>query len=61
MIVGILVCVLMLAVYFLPSYVAYRNKHKDQTAILALNLMAGWTFVGWVISLVWALKKPAVG
>lgn len=59
--IGILVIVVMLALYFLPSYVAYRTKHKDQVAILALNLLAGWTLVGWIISFVWALKKPSVG
>ena len=39
-------------IYFLPSYVG-RNK-KNATAILVLNLFLGWTFIGWVVALVWA-------
>lgn len=48
---------LLLSMYFLPSIVAYKRKHKNLTAIFFLNLFAGWTFLGWVGSLVWALTK----
>ena len=49
-----LICMaFMLVLYFLPSMIAYKKK-KDFTAILVLNIFTGWTFVGWVISLVWA-------
>lgn len=37
--------------------VAYDNKKKDKGAIFALNFFLGWTFIGWVLALVWALKK----
>ena len=43
-----------LFLYFLPAYLA-RNK-SNFTAILVLNLLAGWTFIGWIIALVWALS-----
>ncbi len=46
-----------LLVYFLPSIVARARNHKNRIAIIALNLLTGWTFVGWVISIVWALKN----
>jgi hypothetical protein len=39
-------------VYFLPSMLA----KQDTTAIFVLNLFLGWTLVGWVAALVWALK-----
>jgi hypothetical protein len=39
--------------YFLPSLIGRRKR--DFGAIFALNLLLGWTFVGWVVSLVWAL------
>ena len=41
--------------YFLPAYLA-RNR-SDFTAILVLNVLAGWTFIGWIIALVWALSS----
>ena len=46
-----------LNVYFLPSYIGFRRKKKNGCAILALNFLAGWTFVGWVIAFVWALTN----
>ena len=41
--------------YFLPAYLG-RNR-SDFTSILMLNLFAGWTFIGWIIALVWALSS----
>jgi hypothetical protein len=43
-----------LAVYFLPTIVAWRRQHQSETAIMVLNLFLGWTFLGWLIALVWA-------
>lgn len=41
--------------YFLPTIVGIG---KDNIySIFALNLLLGWTFIGWVIALIWALKK----
>jgi Superinfection immunity protein len=50
-----------LAFYFLPAIIA-RNK-RNATAIFWLNFLLGWSLVGWVIALVWALTndpQPAV-
>ena len=44
-----------LFLYFLPAFLA--RKRSDFTAILLLNLLAGWTFIGWIIALVWALSS----
>src|SRR5580698_1838338 len=52
--------VLLLAIvgfYFLPTIVA--GRHPNSSAIFVLNLLLGWTFVGWVIALVWACTKPS--
>lgn len=46
-----------LFLYFLPAYLA-RNK-PDFTLILVVNFLVGWTFIGWIIVLIWALTaKP---
>ncbi|MSU35992.1 MAG: superinfection immunity protein [Pedosphaera sp.] len=42
-------------IYFAPAIIGI--KKRNSTAILALNFLLGWTFVGWVIALVWALTK----
>jgi hypothetical protein len=45
--------------YFLPAILAFGRSKRDAVAILVLNLLLGWTVIGWVISLVWALKEDA--
>ena len=46
-------------VYFFPAIVAGRRKHHNFLAILMLNLFLGWTFLGWVMALVWACTSNA--
>jgi hypothetical protein len=41
--------------YFIPTWIAW--KKRNLAAIFALNLLLGWTFIGWVVALVWALIK----
>jgi hypothetical protein len=56
---GFLLVVLLIALYFLPAIIsASRGKHSNRSAILALNLLLGWTLIGWVVALVWALAQP---
>ncbi len=42
-------------IYFAPSLIAIVRDHKSVLALLALNLLLGWTFLGWVAALVWSL------
>jgi hypothetical protein len=49
-----------LALLFLPTLVAKSRNHPHTAAIFLLNLLFGWTFIGWVISLVWACTRPAL-
>lgn len=57
---GIAVVLVVLAVYFLPWIVANHRRHHNQTALFCLNLFLGWTLVGWVFALVWALSRPPI-
>ncbi|MGF6127271.1 putative membrane protein [Pseudomonas frederiksbergensis] len=58
---------LVVAVYFLPTLVAYRRYHPNGTSIAILNLFLGWTFIGWLAALIWSasaitklpMKAPA--
>jgi hypothetical protein len=43
--------------YFIPTIIAVQDKKKNKTAIITLNVLTGWTFIGWVIALVWAVTK----
>ncbi len=42
--------------YFLPAIIAAVRSKRDTLAIFLLNLFLGWTFVGWIVALVWAVK-----
>lgn len=37
-----------------PAFVAHRRGHHNKSAILALNVLLGWTCLGWAIAMVWA-------
>ncbi|MBQ3021977.1 MAG: superinfection immunity protein [Clostridia bacterium] len=44
-------------VYFIPSFIANKKQHTQKTGILLLNIFLGWTFIGWVVALIWANLK----
>jgi hypothetical protein len=54
---GILFLVLCL-LYYYPTFKAMGKR--DTGAIFALNLLTGWSTIGWVVALIWALKNDAV-
>jgi hypothetical protein len=48
-----------IALYFYPAICA-AGEHPRSSAIFALNLLAGWTLIGWVGAFIWALSPPSV-
>lgn len=46
-----------MALYFLPSIVG-RHKYNFP-AIFILNLLLGWTVIGWIVALIWALTADS--
>jgi ABC-type multidrug transport system permease subunit len=55
--INLLLVVIFVTVYFFPSIIAYYKDKRNRVAILALNLLLGLTFIGWVVALVWALTQ----
>lgn len=43
--------------YMFPSILAHRARHRNFPAIIVLNVLTGWTGLGWVIALVWACTR----
>jgi len=52
-----IVAVIAGAVYFAPALNASSRKHPQVAPIFAVNLLLGWTLVGWVAALVWSMLE----
>lgn len=48
----ILFCV---GLYFLPTLIAATKHSARAGAIFAVNFLLGWSVIGWIVALVWAL------
>lgn len=53
--VFLVIGVVILVGYFIPTVIAFARKHHNAVAIFVLNLILGWTFLGWVAALVWSV------
>lgn len=49
---------LALAMYFVPTITAIRRNSPHKTAVVILNLLFGFTLIGWIFALVLANKLP---
>lgn len=49
--------IIVLGVYFLPTIQAFTAKKRNAASIAVVNLFLGWTFLGWVVAMAWAVKK----
>jgi len=52
---GVAVILVGVGVYFAPTVVARARGHNNLAPIVVVNLFLGWTLVGWVIALAWAV------
>ncbi len=51
-----------LILHFLPTVIAGLRHHHNTLAIFMLNLLLGWTGIGWIIAFIWSLtavREPA--
>ena len=46
--------------YFLPTIVALVRERYDKLSIFLLNFFLGWSVIGWVVALVWALRSDRI-
>jgi len=47
-----------LALYFLPTLIASGRHLHNRAPIAVFNLFLGWTFIGWLAALIWAIASP---
>jgi hypothetical protein len=55
LIAGLIVLSLLLALYFLPTIIAGVRSHRNTLAIFIVNLLLGWSLLGWIAALVWSV------
>jgi hypothetical protein len=53
---GIGLLLLLAALYFLPGVIAHIRNHSSMGGIWVLNIFLGWTGLGWLIALIWAVS-----
>ena len=50
---------LIVVVYFLPSMVALGRRNPDINSVFLINLWLGWTIIGWITAIGWALDRKS--
>jgi Superinfection immunity protein len=53
---GGIALIFLVCLYFLPTIIAGARHKQNTVAIGALNLFLGWSFIGWIVALIWALS-----
>lgn len=48
-----------LVLYFVPTIVAFNRHSRHRVPILIVNLLLGWTLIGWIATLVWAIASQS--
>ncbi|MBV6635499.1 MAG: superinfection immunity protein [Mameliella sp.] len=46
---------ILIAVYMLPTFVGAARGARNMGAIVVINLLLGWTLLGWVVALAMAV------
>jgi hypothetical protein len=59
MLVWLFVAVAAAALYFLPTIIAVAQHRSNAALVAVVNVLLGWSLIGWVVALVMALTKDA--
>ncbi len=51
---AIVVIILIVGFYLVPTLIAETRGAKHAGSIFAINLLFGWTILGWIAALIWA-------
>lgn len=57
--VGIIVAILAILAYWLPSIVAVIRRVPNIGSVIVVDMLLGWTVIGWIVALAMAFRsKP---
>lgn len=52
----LIIAAIPLAIYPLPTIIAFVRNHHQRGPITVVNLLLGWTFLGWVVAFAWSFS-----
>jgi len=52
---GLILGLLLIGLYILPIIIAAKRKHPQILPIVLINLLLGWTILGWIGALIWSV------
>ena len=52
----VLMFILLTPFFLIPTIIAFYKHHPNKKYIAILNVVGGWTVIGWIVSLVWVLS-----
>lgn len=60
---GAVMLVVLALLYALPAMLAWKRQSRRRWKITAINLLLGWTVIGWIVAMVmtYAYEPPADG
>jgi len=56
---SVILLALIVALYMLPSLIAFSRDHPHRRVLMLLNILLGWTLIGWIMIFVWAVAADA--
>jgi uncharacterized membrane protein YfcA len=54
---GLILGLIGLAAYFIPSIIASSRRHKERWPIFLVNLLLGCSVIGWIVALIWSCSS----
>jgi uncharacterized membrane protein len=52
--VTILMLMAIVLIYMLPTFIAFGREHPRRQEITVVNIILGWTLIGWIGAFLWA-------
>jgi Superinfection immunity protein len=56
-IAGFLLLIGAIGIWLLPTILAVARKHPQTAPIVLIDVLAGWTGIGWIVALAWSVAN----
>jgi len=53
---GLLLALVLLALWLAPIIIASQRHHRQIGPIVVVTVLLGWTGIGWIVALAWSLS-----